>query len=354
MASHVRRVNLAHMYANMEPEPDDAELPTNTQFPQLNTREYNLRMNNPAESTAFQEFHECLDINEAGHVVVAINDYRSRFWVGHFWAYKDLQDFLEREKMPPNMQKPITRAPINVIKLFDDHLVFLGRATGTVEVWSLSSSMQECLVDYRNEHVGSVQEIDFFSKTQAVSVDNEACIKIWDVNYMQARTSNTFRYAHGNAITGVSVRPGSEDTFATVARDKSALLWDLRIMGKPASGLLQNHSEALMAISWILEEEGSFVVKLGDAAGSVLTVDTRKPNEIVQEISAFQQSVKRIRRTKGKYAVCGHTNAFKVFQNNDQLLYEDSSSLDFVRDVAFHGNKVVSLSWDGKIVDKDV
>lgn len=175
---------------------------------------------------------------------------------------------------------------------------------------------------------------------------------------MDVVSTSTFRHAHGGAITGVSTRPGSDDVFVTASRDKSSCLWDLRLASRPASGLLQKHKNALTAVCWSLgdsgEQEESCVVKLGDAAGSILTVDVRKANEVVQEVSAFERPVKRIRATKGKFAVCGHTNSFKVFNNDDQLILEDASSQDFVRDITFQGDKVLSLCWDGNIVEKDI
>lgn len=193
------------MFRDLGSEPAEEELSTNTQFPHLNTKEYLRRMKNPEDSTTAQEFHESFDINLAGKTVVAINDYRTRFWVGHFWGYETTEDYKQRGNNPRE-HKPITTSPINVIRFIQDNLVrltfksfpkrlsnlspffqiALGRVTGTVEVWSTNTSVEGYFpIDQKNEHIGSVLDIDVFLKHEGenknsliVSVDSEACIKV--------------------------------------------------------------------------------------------------------------------------------------------------------------------------------
>ncbi|XP_055677925.1 protein valois [Lutzomyia longipalpis] len=357
MASAQKRVNLAQTYRNFNVEVPEKDLVGSTHLPHLNAKEFQLRISDPVQNVTPQEFHESFDVNPSGNVVVAINDYRTRFLVGHFWGFRSIQDYKEQRKHL-KITKPVTNTPVNVIRFIQDSLVALGRAGGTVELWSTNESMEGYfLVDQRNQHIGSVLDLDVFreSRSHIVTVDAEACIKIWEVNLVDAICVNTFRNAHGGAIGSVATRPGSDNIFATASRDRSALLWDYRLSTKPASGLYGKHNTSLTAIAWTMdgEKEESSVVKVGDSAGTVLTIDIRKPNEVVQEVSAFRRPVKRINATKGKFAFCGHTNALKMYSNDDSLILEDTSSEDFVRDVAFNAGKVIGLCWDGNVVEKD-
>ncbi|GAB0092465.1 hypothetical protein DMENIID0001_074580 [Sergentomyia squamirostris] len=360
MGAPKERANLVEMFRDLGNEPNDAELPTNTHFPHLNTREYMLRMTDPGQNTDPQEFHECFDINRPGNVVMAINDYRTRFQVGHFWGFQSVKAFKERGSAPPPGERiPITNPPITALKFVQDGLIALGRTTGTIETWSTNPSMNGYFpVDHKNEHVGIIMDLDVFSKTRSkiVSVDNAACIKLWNVNFLDVESTHTFHHAHGDSITGVSTRPGSDDIFVSVSRDRSALIWDRRQALKPASGMLQKHKEHLTAVAWVLDsgQEETHLMKVGDNSGSILTLDMRNPNEIIKEISAFNRPVKRIKCSEGFYAVCGLTNIFKIYNINDQLITEDTSMTDFIRDVVFHGKKVVSLCWNGEIIEKSL
>lgn len=73
-----------------KPPPDD-QLFSNTDYPNLNSREYLTRPYSitPASS---RRFDECLAVNETGEAVLVANSYTDRIWHGHFYGFQTLDD----------------------------------------------------------------------------------------------------------------------------------------------------------------------------------------------------------------------------------------------------------------------
>lgn len=107
---------------------------------------------------------------------------------------------------------------------------------GSIQLWSTKSEARQIdgyclfLIGRRDEHVGSITDLDIFSseRTKSVTVSSDACIKIWNMGGADLTSINTMRNTHADNISGVSTSHSLENTFATCSRDKTALLWDTR------------------------------------------------------------------------------------------------------------------------------
>lgn len=118
----MKRVDLVDMYhlpASYQP-PADSHLSFNTQYPNLNSREYEKR---PADNTLkVQKFHETIEVNELGNVVLACNDYTARTWNGSFWGFESIDDFGNEQKASYKLR---TKAAITNLKYVEAKLVWL-------------------------------------------------------------------------------------------------------------------------------------------------------------------------------------------------------------------------------------
>lgn len=116
----MNRVDLVDMYnlpASYQP-PADSQLAHNTQYPNLNSREYEKR---PADLTLkVQKFHETIDVNELGNVVLACNDYTGRIWNGSFWGFESIDDFGDEQKAAYKLS---CKASITHLKYVEANLV---------------------------------------------------------------------------------------------------------------------------------------------------------------------------------------------------------------------------------------
>lgn len=95
----MKRVDMVEMFStpSFHKPPRDDELPTNTDYPNLNSREYLTRPYDLTTATS-RRFNECLAVNELGNAVLVTNNYTDRIWHGHFWGFETLEDVQFGEK----------------------------------------------------------------------------------------------------------------------------------------------------------------------------------------------------------------------------------------------------------------
>lgn len=88
----MQRVNMISMFETPDfyKPPALDQLPACTQYPNLNSREYQTRP--PAETSRNRKFFEHLAVNGVGQAVLVANRYTDRVWHGHFWGFERLAD----------------------------------------------------------------------------------------------------------------------------------------------------------------------------------------------------------------------------------------------------------------------
>lgn len=108
---NMKRLNIAEMFAapeSYQPPEDISQFSTNTQYPNLNSREY---LHKPYDETLrIQKFYEIVVSNELGNVVLACNDYVGRVWNGSLWGFEDITTFGDEGKASYKLrcQSPVT------------------------------------------------------------------------------------------------------------------------------------------------------------------------------------------------------------------------------------------------------
>ncbi|XP_055600403.1 methylosome protein 50-like [Uranotaenia lowii] len=164
------------------------------------------------------------------------------------------------------------------------------------------------------------------------------------------------RGAHADEIKGLSANRKERSLFVSCSLDKSSLLWDLRIP-RPASALFEHHRYTFSTIYWTSKNEANRLVALGDDAGYVHFVDTRKPNVFQRSEKVFGKRIHKISFKGSQFAVIGYTNKIKFYDECFSLLYECSPAPNYIRDVLWetdlspefesnHSTSCWLIGWD--------
>lgn len=94
----MERANYIELFSkpNDYKPPEESELRTNTEYPNLNSKEY--RKKPVIRTSQIQRFFEAFSINEEGDVILASNNIRGRIWDGCVWGFKQIDDLGNHEK----------------------------------------------------------------------------------------------------------------------------------------------------------------------------------------------------------------------------------------------------------------
>lgn len=117
----MKRVNLTDMFVlppSYQP-PDIPELSTNTQYPNLNSLEYQHKVTT-YELTSIPKYYEHFEINSQENVVLASNNYTGRIWEGSFWGFETIDDFGDFQKASYKLR---CKAPITNIRYVEANVV---------------------------------------------------------------------------------------------------------------------------------------------------------------------------------------------------------------------------------------
>lgn len=115
----MKRVNMVDMfsYPDSYQPPDDAHLAANSQYPNLNSREYlNLEVD---ETLKLQKFHDIFEVNQLGNVVLGCNDYTTRIWNGSIWGFNSLAEYGNEDAS----YKLRCKANVTNVKYVEDNMV---------------------------------------------------------------------------------------------------------------------------------------------------------------------------------------------------------------------------------------
>lgn len=137
---------------------------------------------------------------------------------------------------------------------------------------------------------------------------NKGHMDLFDFGLSDLTVDSHIAYAHSKAITGISAHPTNKKFYASCSIDRNCLLWDTS-KARRTFCLLRNHKFQITAVHWTTQEENKQLVMIGDEVGNVLTLDPRKPNEIL--------NIKRVaNREISKFAFNGSKNFGVVARSN--------------------------------------
>lgn len=323
--------------------PKDEELNGSTQFPNLNSIEFrNLPRDN---SVRLLPFYELLEANEdQTTILLATNSYNDRLWNGHVFGYEKFADIGQ-----PDAEVIKLEFDANVMgaRFIDKMMVLFTTASGSIQLWSTQCEIRQkngynlYQVSKKTEHFGMITGFDIQSgKKRAVTGSMDGCLKVWTLEPCDIVSENTFRYAHDQAITGISSKPESSDVFATCSRDRFLTLWDLRSR-LPLIDTCKNDDFANTACLWS-KSEGLNHLFVGDDAGAIHIYDPRKLNERLLTQRLLDRPIYKFKMDPTEKLICvlGQTNHMKVINNTltADIVYTNSNASDYVRDVCWLNN----------------
>jgi len=337
----------------------------------------------PAQLHRHLEFFQ---FNKDGHLIMGCSDLTGRNWSGSLWYYRDPVE-------PPNVEKALTGIELDqsVVdgRLVANNRMLVGLDNGGVEQVTLTFSDESDVQApsfFFLERQYSVQEHDDLISGldltkdplegggadggQLVTVSYDRSIVALDINTM--RLESRISDAHPNLISAVAAnrfhRGEAAKTIATAAQDGTVQLWDLRTSGKQ-NRLYSNASDWPTALEWNPDFEHHLYV--GTQTGKVHLMDSRNETAplLTQQVFNLGCQVHKLQFNAetgidgGRFlAVCGDSSEVVVFNQGSNThsvpslarLYTDSRHTDFVRGMAWSGNKLHTCGWDHKFFHHEI
>ncbi|XP_037806193.1 protein valois [Lucilia sericata] len=343
--------------------PEETNLADNTHYPNLNSRDYAKRPLN--HNVRMHDAWECISIStkcddEKGNVAIATNKLSGRNWLGTLWAFEKSQ--VKNEKNSLDMSTPCYKlespAIINCIEFVEPNILLLALNSGKLQVWSTQSEVRSpknpyCpfLIGEKCEHMKPITCLAGFKTNdyKAVTGSKDGALKIWDMGKADLFSQQSYRYAHTDSITGLTSSPTNDAIFTTCSLDKSCLLWDDRET-RPAIALYSEHNVRFKTVNWALDPQDNCVY-LGDESGNVLTIDTRKPKELLNKTQYFDRPIRKISPNGENLAIVADSNCVKVSKScSNEIFYENNYSQNFIRDCAWlTSSELVTVGYEGKL-----
>lgn len=337
-------------------QPNDSDLATSTQYPNMNSIEYRRRTYQPDEPT----FYDKLTANNAQTtVLLATNSYVNRYWESAVFVYNKLDDVGQRAKA---LQRLPFNTNVNHIRFIDDLLVMLATSDGSIQIWCTQSQARQqngytmYQVTSRQEHYDGITSFDVLSKKKAISGSMDGCLKIWSIEPCDLFSAKTFRMAHSDTITGISANPKSESIFASCSSDAVVCVWDDRLMS-PIISYNESHDIGYTTCHWHANS-GIDKLYLGDEIGTVSVYDPRKLDTCETKISVNDQPIHKISFNANGDLLCilDNSNAIRVFDKtvDGEIIYENTDAVDYVRDICWDKQsnerkekRFYSIGWCG-------
>ncbi|XP_054741417.1 protein valois [Anastrepha obliqua] len=337
--------------------PDDTNLAGNTEYPNLNSRDYAKRPLN--RHIRMHQAWECIALNTEQQAIIATNKLSGREWAGSIWGFEDVGDGTKL-KPAKACYKLQCQTLISCLQYIADNIFLVAMRSGRVQVWSTKSEVRSPQTPYcmfligdKCEHMRPVTCMNVKANMEhAITGSKDGALKVWDVGCADLISIHTFRYAHTDVVTGVAASNTETSIFATCSLDHSALLWDDRLT-RPAIALCEDHPSRFKNLAWadVNEISNDNMVYLGDESGFVHAVDKRLPHKFVQSSKCLNRPIHKIVPKGNKIAVIGDTNIVKIIEATDHsTIYTNVEAESFVRDGVWRGaSELLTVGYEGKL-----
>ena len=114
----------------------------------------------------------------------------------------------------------------------------------------------------------------------------------YDYGSSDIKRIRQFKNSHTDDITGVSRDPSNVQQFVSSSKDRSVVLWDLRIPGPHVRTMLYNADELMFhSVHWCDAVENNGLVMVGARNGFIYSIDVRRPKLFVNKIKAAHKAV---------------------------------------------------------------
>lgn len=236
--------------------------------------------------------------------------------------------------------------------------ILLTTAAGDIQLWSTQSPMRNpngyslYNIARKCEHAGIVTTMDLLGtkKERAITgSSSDNCIKVWSIGACDMISEHTYRHAHTQAVSGVSVKPNDGYLFGSCSRDGSLLIWDYRNL-KPVIKHV-NGGPAYTAINWS-NQSGTEQIIVGDVNGTLHIHDPRNIEIALQSEKVCDRPIHKLKPHNGLLGVLSQSNQIVVLDatKNYTSAYRNAAAIDFARDIHWTDDRAFnSIGWDQKL-----
>ena len=283
-------------------------------------------------------------------MAVASSQLTGNMWKGELALYSDVAAAGDRKKASAKVS---TETGCPTVAWLSERRLITGCDTGAVSVWDWRGDGGVELLDTKLEHDDVVRSVTVnHDMSKALSASDDTTLRVWDMLDDSSTASLSCLQGHAaSVLAGVWCDPGSQSV-ASVSKDGTVCLWDIRKTANPTSVGKLGSSYAT-SVAWSDSHPNQLI--LGHVTGEVAAYDVRSLGSATK-LHAVQKDVIGVLaiNNEGYVASGSDDGTVAVYHlKSDEVVYTDSSKhTDFVRGLSWDPSNakcLKSASWDGKV-----
>ncbi|KAL5281529.1 WDR77 family protein [Megaselia abdita] len=302
-----------------------------TDFPNLNSKDYKLRK---ANKTEFPPYFDFIDQNSDKNVIIAANDLLHREPEGVVIGYSDVGAF--EDGKDKRLFKFRREAIITGMHFMRHNLIILTLENGNVEMWSTRSDNSE-LNTYcpfrltgNSQHITTVTSSNFLdaNHSKLITGDLRGSVIVWDTGAADLDSVQNYSL-YRSEVTGICSSNQNDNTFFSCSNHGESFISDIRTNCKGT--VLTNDDENIFTD--IAAQDN--LIFIGDYSGNLKVFDQRNSSEEIQNLPLFGNSIKKIKpQSNGNCtALLERGVGLKIISNSTFNTIYESSEKSSLRDV---------------------
>ena len=169
-----------------------------------------------------------------------------------------------------------------------------------MSLWSTSTDKQGktgCILEGSLVSTGYVTHMTVFKKQSRSFVAATTLNHLVHYDFGSTDIKGLYKLsnAHEDDITGVSRDPSMVTQFVSCSKDRTVVMWDLRIQGPEVKNLLYKSEELMFnGIRWCDAEENKGLIMAGADDGCIYSIDLRRPRSFISKMKVANTPVLKI------------------------------------------------------------
>jgi len=300
--------------------------------------------------TSFQ--HDAIAFSPTGKAIaIGSSQLTGNMWKGELALYADSSAAGERKKASA---KASTETGCPTVAWLSERRLITGCDTGAINVWDWRGDGGVELLDTKLEHDDVVRSVTVnHDMSKALSASDDSTLRVWDMLDASSTASISCLQGHAAPVLAGAWADAGSQTVASISKDCTVCLWDIRKTATPATVGMLGTSYAT-SVAWSASHPNQLI--LGHVTGEVAAYDVRSLGTATKLHTVQKDVVGVLAINKDGLVASGSddgTVAVYSLESSDVIYTDGGKHGDFVRGLSWDPSNpqcLKSASWDGKVV----